>query len=428
MTLRALLDRWWILLISFYFSTGKCYIELEPSRIITNSDVDPDFSGPINNVTVALGREAVLTCPVTDLAHYKVGWMKAEDQTILSLHTKVVTHNNRISVSHDNQLIWQLHIRQVRESDKGCYMCQINTSVMKKQLGCIDVQVPPDIIDDGTSSDVTVHEGENVTLVCKATGHPEPKIVWRREDGEHIMVKKPAKDIFKGDTLSLTKLERRQMGAYLCIASNEVPPAVSKRINLNINFAPKIKVPNQLLGAPLGTDVQLECYVEAYPNTINYWVKYNGHVILPGTKHIVLEERSSYKIHMKLIVKAFNESDLGIYLCTSSNSLGRDEGTIRLYEIKIPTTPPPTTTVTTHTTGVTRNEITSTEQSFRQTTKSTTVPKMFTVIDTSLNSVELSSNELTGSSSRRRSGISASQHHQPTILLIVTILFYAAIR
>jgi hypothetical protein len=34
-----------------------------------------------------------------------------------------------------------------------------------------------------------------------------------------------------------------------------------------------VKAPNQLLGAPLGTDVQLECYVEAFPNTINYWVK-----------------------------------------------------------------------------------------------------------------------------------------------------------
>ena len=65
--------------------------------------------------------------------------MKAEDQTILTLHNKVVTHNSRISVTHDNHRTWQLHIRQVKESDRGCYMCQINTSVMKKQIGCVDV-------------------------------------------------------------------------------------------------------------------------------------------------------------------------------------------------------------------------------------------------------------------------------------------------
>jgi hypothetical protein len=69
----------------------------------------------------------------------KVGWMKAEDQTILTLHNKVVTHNSRISLTHDNHRTWQLHIRQVKESDRGCYMCQINTSVMKKQVGCVDV-------------------------------------------------------------------------------------------------------------------------------------------------------------------------------------------------------------------------------------------------------------------------------------------------
>ena len=69
----------------------------------------------------------------------QVGWLKAEDQTILTLHNKVVTHNSRISVTHDNHRTWQLHIRQVKESDRGCYMCQINTSVMKKQVGCVDV-------------------------------------------------------------------------------------------------------------------------------------------------------------------------------------------------------------------------------------------------------------------------------------------------
>lgn len=39
---------------------------------------------------------------------------------------------------------------------------------------------------------------------------------------------------------------------------------------------PVIQVPNQLVGAPLGTDVTLECYVESSPKSINYWVKDPG--------------------------------------------------------------------------------------------------------------------------------------------------------
>ena len=60
---------------------------------------------------------------------------------------------------------------------------------MKKQLGCIQVQVPPDIDDDqSTGSDVTANEGDNVTLTCVARGKPAPRIVWRREDGQKIAV------------------------------------------------------------------------------------------------------------------------------------------------------------------------------------------------------------------------------------------------
>ena len=33
----------------------------------------------------------------------------------------------------------------------------------------------------------------------------------------------------------MRKVQRDQMGAYLCIASNDVPPAVSKRVILNVN-------------------------------------------------------------------------------------------------------------------------------------------------------------------------------------------------
>ena len=59
---------------------------------------------------------------------------------------------------------------------------------MKKQLGCVQVQVPPDIVDERSTSDVTVNEGDNVTLTCTATGKPAPRIVWRREDGHKILV------------------------------------------------------------------------------------------------------------------------------------------------------------------------------------------------------------------------------------------------
>ena len=113
-----------------------------------------------------------------------MGWLKASDQTVLTFHKRVITHNERIKVTHDEHQTWTLRILRVQVEDQGCYMCQINTAHMKKQLGCITVLVPPDINLDQTSSDVTETEDGNVTLFCRASGQPTPKITWRREDGK----------------------------------------------------------------------------------------------------------------------------------------------------------------------------------------------------------------------------------------------------
>ncbi|XP_066909411.1 lachesin [Halyomorpha halys] len=323
---------------------GLCLVQIAQLVVLLSlsttapGEGTPEFTLPIGNLTTPVGREAVLSCTVNNIGKYKVGWIRAEDQTVLTMHNRVVTHNSRVSVSHDSDRTWRLHIRQLKESDRGCYMCQINTSVMKKQIGCIDVHVPPDILYEETSADMSIQEGENATLVCKAAGHPEPRITWRREDGEPILLKKGRTEMIKvetynGSMLHFWKLDRRQMGAFLCIASNDVPPAVSKRIILNVNFAPVIRVPNQLLGAPLGTDVAFKCYVEAFPNTINYWIKNGGEMLLDGPKHEIREKRNNYQVEMTLVIKRFNPSDVGTYNCVSTNSLGKAEGTLRLYEL-----------------------------------------------------------------------------------------------
>jgi hypothetical protein len=49
---------------------------------------------------------------------------------------------------------------------------------------------------------------------------------------EIFMVSAP---MVEGPVLRLYKVSRLDMGAYMCIASNGIPPAVSKRIHLGID-------------------------------------------------------------------------------------------------------------------------------------------------------------------------------------------------
>ncbi|CAO1318238.1 unnamed protein product [Diamesa serratosioi] len=310
------------------------YLHMVLSAVSSEVTADPKFSAPIVNVTVAVGREAILTCVVHDLAAYKVAWLRVDTQTILTIQNHVITKNHRVGITFTEKKTWQLRIKDIRESDKGWYMCQINTDPMKSQTGYMEVVVPPDILDYPTSTDMVVREGSNVTLKCAATGSPPPTITWRREGGEKIMLPGGIEvQNIEGSALNIPRVNRLNMGSYLCIASNGVPPTVSKRITLIVHFPPMISVANQLVGAYEGQQIRLECHSEAYPKSINYWTRDRGEIVPQGGKFEPVLIDNAYKVVMKLSIKSVSHNDFGSYKCVAKNSLGDTDGTIKLYKI-----------------------------------------------------------------------------------------------
>ncbi|XP_066957408.1 lachesin-like [Macrobrachium rosenbergii] len=254
---------------------------------------------------------------------------------LLTIHTTVVTRIPRFSVTRDDETTWTLHIHAVTREDKGQYMCQINTEPMLKEIGYLDVVVPPVIVDSLSSgSSVVVQENGNVTLTCQAEGNPEPSISWMREDQKHITFNKRRKvQKHEGSTLVLKKVSRRDMGAYLCIASNRVPPTVSKRIELKVQFAPIVLLPNQLMSAPRGSSVGLECKTEAYPRAVTFW-KHNDTMVMSTHKYKLQEiHHDDYTTTVKLIINKLDKNDFGKYLCYSRNSFGENDGTVELHEL-----------------------------------------------------------------------------------------------
>ncbi|XP_011266233.1 lachesin [Camponotus floridanus] len=303
-------------------------------------EVLPEFLAPLENHTVIQGRDVFFTCVVNHLQSYKIAWIKSDSRAILAIHTHLVAHNNRLSVTHNGHNTWKLHVSNVQKNDSGTYMCQINTDPMRSQMGYMEVMVPPDIIDDETANGMVTLEGGNIRLRCIATGVPEPTVSWKREDGRNIILRedgqKQSVKTFVGETLELTGVLRQEMGSYLCIASNNVPPTVSKRYSVDVHFKPAIKVTNQLVAAPIYSDVVLQCYVEASPHAMNTWYREGGEKLLRNDKYTMSEYAlSDYSRQMNLTVNSLEKRDFGGYVCSSVNALGRADGSVRLQELQL---------------------------------------------------------------------------------------------
>ncbi|XP_059486683.1 lachesin-like isoform X2 [Neocloeon triangulifer] len=305
-------------------------IPLSELQEFSDEAIMPRFAENIPNVTVTLGKDALLACVVENLRGYKVAWVRVDTQTILSIHHNVITQNPRISLSYNDHRSWYLHITDVQEEDRGWYMCQINTDPMRSRVGYIQVVVPPSILDKETSSDMVVREGSNVSMTCRAEGYPEPYVMWRREDGENINYNGVEANVIDGEVLNVSRVSRLHMGAYLCIASNGVPPTISKRVLLRVQFPPMLSIPNQLEAAYVGQDVSLECHTEAYPTSLNYWITERGDMIVSGDKYEISSLDTSYKKYMRLKIKGVSKRDFVSYKCVAKNSLGETDGVIKL--------------------------------------------------------------------------------------------------
>ncbi|CAL4168308.1 unnamed protein product, partial [Meganyctiphanes norvegica] len=310
----------------------------------TISDNLVNYFGPLDHLLQAIPGDLKMLCLTNKLHSHKVAWIAFDKSAILTVENNVITRNPRVNVTHDGHRTWTLHLARVNATDAGTYMCQVNTIVAKSQYGVLEVVVPPNIVDSDSSGDVMVQEHANVTLTCSATGTPTPSITWRREDGERININKTSRVLeHVGPILSLAKISREDMAAYLCIARNGVPPIVSKRIQVSVDFPPQMNIKHQLVGAPVGYSITLECTIEAHPQALTYWTHEQSSVMLHHSrKYHIVEMRGdvSYKSHMKITITRLVKKDFGSYKCVAKNSRGETEGIIKLYETEPPTQAP----------------------------------------------------------------------------------------
>ncbi|XP_069977623.1 lachesin [Penaeus vannamei] len=310
-------------------------------RTIGVGSTPPEFVHPAHNVTVVEGQEVTLMCSVSSLKDYKLAWVHEESQTILSIGRHLYTRIPRLSLHADHHSA-ALTVSPVLSTDRGWYMCQLNTNPMTYTRSYLQVLVPP-TLEDWSGSYVEVREGVSVRLTCNARAFPPALTTWRRSDAEPIFRTPKTVWVVEGADLVFESVRRVHGGAYTCHVDNKVTAPVSRTTHLTVTYAPVLWLGRELVGVKAGDDITLNCSSEANPPPSHYWSA-NGTNVTTSHKYQVDEMRLSTRTEVLLTIKSVGPKDFTHYRCHAVNPIGQAEGTIRLYELKerimaVPTRP-----------------------------------------------------------------------------------------
>uniref|UniRef100_A0A803XW44 Limbic system associated membrane protein n=2 Tax=Meleagris gallopavo TaxID=9103 RepID=A0A803XW44_MELGA len=274
-----------------------------------------DFTRGTDNITVRQGDTAILRCYVEDRSS-KVAWLNRSG--IIFAGEDKWSLDPRVELEKRNPLEYSLRIQKVDVYDEGSYTCSVQTQHHPKtsQVYLI-VQVPPKI--SNISSDITVNEGSNVTLVCMANGRPEPVITWR-----HLT---PTGKEFEGEEeyLEILGITREQSGKYECKAANEVASADVKQVRVTVNYPPTI-TESKSNEAATGRQALLRCEASAVPTPDFEW--YRDDTRINSANGLEIKSTGSQSL---LMVANVTEEHYGNYTCVAANKLGVTNASLYLY-------------------------------------------------------------------------------------------------
>ncbi|XP_053308581.1 protein CEPU-1-like isoform X2 [Spea bombifrons] len=277
---------------------------------------DAGFSKAMDNVTVRQGDSAILRCTV-DSRVTRVAWLNRS--TILYTGNDKWSIDPRVVLLANTQSQFSIEIQNVDSYDEGAYTCSVQTDNQPKTSRVhLIVQVPPRITE--ISSNIAVNEGSNVSLVCMATGKPDPVISWRH------LSPRAHNSMSEDEYLQIIGITKEQSGVYECSASNDVAAPDVRRVKVTVNYPPYI-FDTLNIGAPLGHQGVLRCEASAVPSAEFKWFKEDKR-LSDSRRGVKVENSESFS---RVTFFNVSEQDYGNYTCVATNKLGQTNASIILF-------------------------------------------------------------------------------------------------
>jgi len=276
----------------------------------------PYFTSKPDSYREKVGESVVLICQVENLGSSTVIWKK--HNRIISAGENVIRKDPRLQLDGGHNL----RISQLKDSDAGEYVCQIETyGSPLDQRSTLEILVPPKVVPVPPDGQFVVRKGSTITLTCQVSGNPRPKITWQRSNN----VLPSGDKVIEGDKLVIQDVTRHHSGIYLCTGDNKVGRPDTAQIDLKVLYPPEIEVTHTWVRQSEGIEAEVSCNVHAEPKPEVKW--YKDTMLLDPTNTRLMETFGNRHV---LTLKNVREVDFGNYSCMADNSLGRQWGAIEV--------------------------------------------------------------------------------------------------
>ncbi|CAG5115947.1 unnamed protein product, partial [Candidula unifasciata] len=180
-----------------------------------NVYVYPVFLKVPKDVTVKAGKPAELKCAATGQPTPVISWQKDGGDNFPAARER------RMQVYPNDD---RFYIMNTRVADEGVYSCMArNEAGVVITNATVTVLVPP-YIEQPMQSKKSSKKGETTVLQCMASGSPQPKLTWLKDDKELVMT---PRHFFTADNQILVIVDTQwsDAGTYACRMSNSLGTA-----------------------------------------------------------------------------------------------------------------------------------------------------------------------------------------------------------
>uniref|UniRef100_A0A1I8GNE9 Ig-like domain-containing protein n=1 Tax=Macrostomum lignano TaxID=282301 RepID=A0A1I8GNE9_9PLAT len=305
---------------------AACSAQLTVHPALTESATAPVFARPLQSQTATENQRVVLTCQVESQPPPEVSWYFQTNQIRPSKYFEILEQPEVGAYS--------LVVTRAHPDDSGTYTAVARTELGESRSSAVlqvqpqQQQQQPARIVRPMSAEVTVREGDRVSLEVEAVGEPEPTAAWFREGTE--LDSSPDFQISKSGrlyALIIPEAFPEDSGKFLVRVVNPFGKDESQcqlRV-LEVIAEPVIpesppqlvqKFPSQIK-CPPGATAKLEVQIGGHPKPTFEWYL-NGRAIKTSKKHEIVENQGS----VTLLIYNVQANDAGAYILKVQNDLG----------------------------------------------------------------------------------------------------------